>query len=153
MYRALCENSEKHIVIWKEGGFASCSLDLKDGEERIKKRLNIKQWFRLILQHLRQPQYILAKKQFDKVLPDSTFGYILTIGTGRAIPGGSGPSGSSLLAEIERQILARGAFEVWVDTEVSNLRAIEFYKKHGYIVKLTSWGNVLLRKAIHAENQ
>jgi GNAT superfamily N-acetyltransferase len=44
---------------------------------------------------------------------------------------GSG-AGAHLLAALERQALAFGYRELWLETRRVNLRAVAFYEKHGY---------------------
>jgi GNAT superfamily N-acetyltransferase len=44
---------------------------------------------------------------------------------------GSG-AGRALLAALERQALAFGYTEVWLETRKVNLRALAFYERHGY---------------------
>jgi ribosomal protein S18 acetylase RimI-like enzyme len=46
---------------------------------------------------------------------------------------GSG-AGANLLAALERQALAFGYRDVWLETRRVNLRAVAFYQKHGYHV-------------------
>jgi ribosomal protein S18 acetylase RimI-like enzyme len=46
---------------------------------------------------------------------------------------GSG-AGANLLAALERQALAFGYRDVWLETRRVNLRAVAFYQKHGYRV-------------------
>jgi ribosomal protein S18 acetylase RimI-like enzyme len=46
---------------------------------------------------------------------------------------GSG-AGADLLAALERQALAFGYRDVWLETRRVNLRAVAFYQKHGYRV-------------------
>lgn len=129
-----------------EGGFAAATLDLRATSAALRGALRSQPgvFLRLALQHLLAPWHLLAGRVFSRLLPHGTVGYVLTIGA----TSGSPVRGRVLLRALEATLEARGAREVWVDTERSNSVSLRFYARAGYEPAAQAYGQVLLRRSL-----
>jgi GNAT superfamily N-acetyltransferase len=91
--------------------------------------------------NLLAPAHLLAQRVWDGTVPAGA-GYVLTIGA----TDGSRVRGGAVLDALERELRARGAAELWVDTEAANERAVAFYRRNGYVEVSRRFRQVLLRK-------
>ena len=104
---------------------------------------------RLALRVAATPMHVLARRRWESVIPTTGIGYVLTLGSTASATGQrGGVRGHDVLAELEAWFTARGALESWVDTEQSNDRALEFYRRCGYAEVSRTCGQVLLKKTL-----
>ena len=135
---------ERHL-----GAFASGTANLRDTEVVTRRDLSPLLLARLALRVAGMPMHILSRRRWEHVIPRREIGYVLTIGVAAAVTGErSGVSGRDVLAELERWFVEHACRESWVDTELDNGRAINFYQRNGYREVSRAFGQVLLKKSL-----
>lgn len=145
-------------VIWRasaddalpeHGAFAAGTVRFRETEALIRRKLRPALFARLALRVASMPKHVLSRRRFENTIPHDGIGYVLTLGSARAVvPGASAPRGSEMLSELEEWFEARGARESWVDTELRNTRAHAFYERNGYTEVARAFGDVLLKKRL-----
>lgn len=154
LYEALLSDAAAH-VIWHpgegaaghEGGFASGTVRYRDTERLTRKALPKLAFARLALQAARSPQHVLARRNWEQLIPLASIGYVLTLGTARAVASNpNAPRGASLLSELESWFRTQGCEASFTDTELANERAHAFYLRAGYEEVSRDFGQVLLQK-------
>jgi len=156
LYRALIRDRDAEVV-WRPGdgaephlgAFAAGTVALRETELAVRRSLSAVDFARLALRVAAMPMHVLARRRWEQVIPSAGIGYVLTLGSAAAVTGhGRGARGRDVLADLEAWFVARGARESWVDTEQSNGRAIEFYRRGGYVEVSRDYGQVLLKKPL-----
>ncbi len=129
-------------------GFASGTLDRYTTQRGVLRQLPPGLLLSLLLRNLLQPTHLLAQWRWRHCIPQAGSGYILTIGTDPTFIGDKKIAGRMLLAELEAFFRERDCQQVWVDTESSNRRAIDFYLKNLYTIVREDHGHALLSKIL-----
>ena len=132
----------------KVSGFASGTTNLRASEKSITKKLKFKFKIRLIFFNLLAPGHLLAMISWQKRIPAGDIGYVLSIGLDKKLAQKEKTFGSHLLKELEHFFSQKKCLESWVDTENSNIKAINFYIRCGYEVVDRSFGHCLLKKEL-----
>lgn len=157
LYEALLSDPGAR-VIWRPGldenapelgAFAAGTVRFRETEALTRRKLRPALFAKLALRVASMPSHVLSRRRFEATIPHDGIGYVLTLGSARAVvKGANAPRGSEILAELEEWFEARGARESWVDTELSNRRAHEFYLRVGYTEVARAFGQVLLKKSL-----
>jgi GNAT superfamily N-acetyltransferase len=155
MYRALARDARSR-VIWRPGapeahlgGFAAGTIDLRATEAHIRRELPLSALVKMGIRALGQPAHLVARRRWEKLIPSERIGYVLTLGTARAVADApKAASGTELMDALEAWFAGNGCTESWVDTEAKNERALEFYRKRGYVERALDLGQVLLAKTL-----
>jgi ribosomal protein S18 acetylase RimI-like enzyme len=153
---ATLQRDDAARVVWvaaRDGGelgaFASGTVDLRRTERRVADGLSTRQYVRLGLRSLSSVSHLVARRAWERTIPTAGAGYVLTLGTSSSFDARSGAvPGKIVLAELESWFVSKGARESWVDTECTNGRALEFYRKRGYREVRRTLGHALLCKPL-----
>ena len=158
LYAGLFADSAAH-VIWEpgpeaareQGAFASGTVHYRDTELLTRRALPAVAFARLAVRALTMPRHVLARRRWEPLIPQQGIGYVLTLGVARAlVPSARTRGGRELLAQLEAWFLSRGCSASFVDTELSNRRAHDFYLRQGYFELSRDYGQVLLHKPLNA---
>jgi GNAT superfamily N-acetyltransferase len=99
------------------------------------------------------PGHVLARRRWEALIPRQGIGYVLTLGSARAVESAAASApGGELLEKLEDWFRSRECEEVWVDTELQNQRAHAFYLRRGYVEVARDFGQVLLKKPLKASS-
>jgi hypothetical protein len=127
-------------------GFASGTLSLRNSETTIKKKLPFLRTLKTAWYHLISPGHLISRFLWEKTIPTTNIGYILSIGLIPSEKTAQKIRGTHLLKALERFFVENGCSASWVDTELSNFKALDFYKRNGYVLVRSDWGHCLLKK-------
>ena len=157
LYAALHTDAAARVIWYPaadpnhHGAFAAGTVRYRDTELHTRRMLPRVAFARLALRAASMPGHVLARRRWESAIPHAGIGYVLTLGAARAIvPGSDTVRGSVVLAELESWFAAQGCTASWVDTELSNQRAHEFYLRQGYLEVSRDYGQVLLQKPLAA---
>lgn len=147
LYEALLDDPAAVVLLAgdaERGAFAAGTVALRASTARVQAHLRRRPgaFLRLAARHLLSPGHLLAARAFDALVPAEGAGYVLTIGAAPGAP----LRGWQALAALEAGLRARGAGEVWVDTEADNAAARRLYERAGYRLAAERHGQVLLRR-------
>jgi len=135
------------------GGFAAGSTQIRETEARVRGGLGTIAAARLAMQLARMPGHVLARRRWEALIPRQGIGYVLTLGSARAVERtAASVSGTELLGALEAWFVTQDCGEAWVDTELQNRRAHGFYLRHGYVEVARDFGQVLLKKPLDASS-
>lgn len=156
LYAALLDDSAAHVVWYPGandphhyGAFAAGTISLRDTESKTRRGLSLTSFARLAFRIVCMPRHVMARRNWESLIPRDGVGYVLTLGVaGAIVPSAATPRGSAILAELEAWFVTQGCFESWVDTELSNRRANAFYARAGYREVARAFGQVLLKKVL-----
>ena len=156
LYGALLEDSAAHVIWYPapaephdHGAFVAGTRCVRDTESRIRHALGAALFARLALRVATMPRHVFARRRWEDVIPTTGIGYVLTLGAARAVvPSASPVRGASILMELEDWFKKTGCSESWVDTELSNQRALAFYTRVGYLEVRRDFGQCLLKKKL-----
>lgn len=156
LYGALLDDTQAFVVWYPaptephhQGAFAAGTACVRETESKIRRSLGPTLFARLALRVASMPRHVLARRRWESVIPKDGIGYVLTLGAARAVvPSASRLRGSEILAELEAWFVKNGCSESWVDTELSNQRALAFYARVGYVEVRRDFGQVLLKKTL-----
>jgi len=156
LYAALLRDAAAR-VIWEPGSepspelgaFATGTVRYRDTESCTRRSLTTTALARLTIRAAMTPQHLLARRSWESLIPHEGIGYVLTLGVASAVvPSARTRRGNELLAELEAWFREQGCSASFVDTELSNRRALAFYVRSGYLELSRSYGQLLLRKAL-----
>ena len=156
LYAGLLRDAGAH-VIWEpgpeaspeQGAFAAGTVRYRETELHTRRSLPKAAFARLALRAATMPRHVLARRRWESLIPHEAIGYVLTLGVASAVvPSARTRRGSELLADLEAWFVNQGATASFVDTELSNRRAHEFYLRVGYLELSRDHGQVLLRKPL-----
>lgn len=156
LYGTLLEDSAAHVIWYpapdephQHGAFVAGTRCVRETEARIRHGLGAALFARLALRVAAMPLHVLARRRWEKVIPTAGIGYVLTLGVARAVvPSASPVRGATILMELEDWFKKAGCSESWVDTELSNQRALAFYARVGYLEVRRDFGQCLLKKKL-----
>jgi len=160
LYGALLADPAARVV-WRPhpqppshwGGFAAGSTQIRETEARVRGGLGTIAAARLAMQVARMPGHVLARRRWEALIPRQGIGYVLTLGSARAVErAAASASGAELLGALEAWFVTQECREVWVDTELHNSRAHGFYLRRGYVEVARDYGQVLLKKPLDASS-
>lgn len=153
MYAALERDGNAHVQWYAPlsgeghfGAFAAGTVAYRQTEKMVRKSLPASLLARLLTYVALMPQRLLARRAWEKVIPYTGIGYVLTIGVAPVVP--KPARGRDVLANLESWFIQRGCTESWLDTEAANVRALEFYKRLGYKEVSRRYGQILLAKQL-----
>lgn len=156
LYRALLRDPAAK-VLWEpgaaaeraHGAFAAGTARYRNTEQHTRQALPKALLVRLALRVATMPKHVLARRQWESLIPHEGIGYVLTLGVASAVvPSCRTRRGSELLRDLEDWFSMRGCLASFTDTELSNQRAHAFYLRHGYLEISRAHGQVLLRKPL-----
>jgi hypothetical protein len=156
MYRALSTDAAAH-VLWQPaataphhlGAFAAGTSRLRQTETGVRRGLSLRALARLSVVVATLPLHVLARRRWESLIPEGGVGYVLTLGSARAVvPEADSTAGSVILSQLEQRFVTDGCHSVWTDTELDNARAHAFYLRQGYVEVSRDYGQVLLKKQL-----
>ena len=156
LYAALMRDLAAH-VIWEpglagapeHGAFAAGTVRFRETEAHTRRSLPAAAFARLAVRAALMPKHLLARRRWESLIPHEGIGYVLTLGVASAVvPSVRTRRGRDILADMEAWFAKQGCSASFVDTELSNRRAHEFYLRAGYLELSRDHGQVLLRKAL-----
>jgi hypothetical protein len=155
LYAALTGDSASRVLWYpassptQYGAFAAGSVRYRETEAHTRHSLSRMSFARLAIRVAAMPGHLLARRRWESAIPHEGIGYVLTLGTARAVlPGALTRPGSAVLSELEAWFVVQGARASFVDTELSNERAHAFYLRMGYLEVSRDYGQVLLQKPL-----
>lgn len=146
-------NDRNSLVIWtvngSSSGFLSATTDLRKTENAIRNKIPVAGLFKLVCMNVLSPSHMMARLRWEKFIPESNIGYLLTIGVHNPENAGQENTRGHVLHDLyETWLSDMGISETWVDTESDNTKAISFYYKLGYRKVSEDFKNVLLKKTL-----
>lgn len=153
LYETLIKNpTEAKVYVAEDDGkitgFISLCHDYTGLNKRINERITITDVMRVILRAIFRPMLakdIFLEKLFTRFLETQPkpFPVILTLGV---LPNqrGSGLAAQLMNTAIQ-ELLQSGHRTIFLDTDVDNIRAQNFYKKYGFVMYGKKYGNMLFR--------